>query len=320
VAVPDQPTLRDGEVVLRPWTAGDVDAARLASAAAVFRWREPYADGRRVVNFLVEHAGQPAGSVEVRQVGDGRGELSWAVSAAHRGAGVGVRAVRLLMRYAFEELALLRLEAYVDPANRAALRLAARTGMRREGVLRRRESVGGQRRDHVLLARLADDLAPNTRDGFIEVLNATLPTKRVIAQGLLRNPRGQVLLCELTYKGEWDLPGGVVEPGESPANGVVREVREELGLEVAIQRLVTVNWLPPWRGWDDACAFVFDLGTVADDTPMTLQPSEIVAVHWCNPGDVAARASAATATMLAYLAATPRSAPYLEIGAEPPPR
>ena len=87
---------------------------------------------------------------------------------------------------------------------------------------------------------------------------------------------------------------------------------------MAVQRLVTVNWLPPWRGWDDACAFVFDLGTVSDDAAMALQPSEIVAVHWCDPHEVAARAAPATATMLAYLTANPRSAPYLEIGAEPP--
>ena len=216
------------------------------------------------------------------------------------------------------ELGLVRLAAYVAPDDVRSLRLAARTGVRREGVLRRRGHVGGERRDHALLARLDDDPPPQTRDGFIGLLNAALPTKRVIAQGLLRNSRGQVLLCELTYKREWDLPGGVVEPGESPAQGVVREVREELGLDVAVHRLVTVNWLPPWRGWDDACAFVFDLGVVADGTAMLLQPTEIVAAHWCEPADVAEHATAATAGLLDYLGRTPDTATYLEIGAEPP--
>ena len=38
-----------------------------------------------------------------------------------------------------------------------------------------------------------------------------------------------MLLCRLTYKQDWDLPGGVVEVGESPQLAVTREVEEELG-------------------------------------------------------------------------------------------
>lgn len=340
MAVPEQPTLCDGDVILRPWSEADVEPARLAhdaemarwfgfpavipsreaQLAAVRRWHDAYADERSTVSFLVVHQGQPAGSVEVRQVGDGRGELSWAVYAAHRGRGIATRAVRMLMRYAFDELALVRLEAYVQPGNTRSLRLAARCGMRREGLLRRRDTTGDERRDHLLLARLSDDPDPATRDGFIGLLNAALPTKRVIAQGILRDADGAVLLCELTYKREWDLPGGVVEPGESPAQGLVREVREELGITLAPQRLATVNWLPPWRGWDDACSFVFELGVLSpeQESSLHLQANEIVAVHWCGPDAVAARAAPATATMLGYLATHHSAAPYLEIGAEPP--
>ena len=87
----------------------------------------------------------------------------------------------------------------------------------------------------------------------ISILNARLPKKRTIAQGVLRNPAGEVLLCELSYKKEWDLPGGVVDPGESPATCVEREVEEELGIHVAAGRLLAVNWLPPWRGWSGRC-------------------------------------------------------------------
>ena len=52
------------------------------------------------------------------------------------------------------------------------------------------------------------------------MLNAKLPTKRNIAQGLLRNERGEILLCQLTYKAEWDLPGGVIAPNESPTTAL----------------------------------------------------------------------------------------------------
>jgi 8-oxo-dGTP pyrophosphatase MutT (NUDIX family) len=124
-------------------------------------------------------------------------------------------------------------------------------------------------------------MGPQERAAFIARLNATLPTKRVIAQGLIRDGAGRVLLCELTYKLEWDLPGGVVDPGESPATTLAREVREELGLEVEAGPLLSVNWLPPYRQWDDALLLVFDLGVRPDVTDhLVLQPREIRAVHW----------------------------------------
>ncbi|MBD8605665.1 NUDIX hydrolase [Aeromicrobium sp. CFBP 8757] len=150
------------------------------------------------------------------------------------------------------------------------------------------------------MARLVDDPPADTREGFIAILNAGLPTKRIISQGLVRDERGRVLLCELTYKQEWDLPGGVIEVGEAPSVGLVRELEEELGTTVEVRDLLTVNWLPAWRGWDDACIFLFDLGVV-DSTitdGMTLQPTEIKAVHWCDPADVRDRATDAAIELL----------------------
>ncbi|AXT86859.1 NUDIX hydrolase [Aeromicrobium sp. A1-2] len=168
--------------------------------------------------------------------------------------------------------------------------------MRREGIVR----GAGSDPDRALLARIVGDPEPYSRDGFIAILNAGLPTKRVISQGLLRDERGRVLLCELTYKKEWDLPGGVVEVGEAPAIGLVRELHEELGVTVEVRDLITVNWLPAWRSWDDACIFLFDLGVVDSSITegMTLQPSEIKSVRWCDPETVRTHAAAAAIELL----------------------
>jgi 8-oxo-dGTP diphosphatase len=149
----------------------------------------------------------------------------------------------------------------------------------------------------------------------IAILNARLPKKRNIAQGLLRNPVGEVLLCELTYKKEWDLPGGVVDPGEPPAGTVVREVAEELGIDVTVCGLVAVNWLPPWRGWDDAHLFLFDLGVHEDgelDAARFLR-REIAGAHWVRPSEAAGRVAPYTARMLEVVAgAAPGATLYLE--------
>jgi RimJ/RimL family protein N-acetyltransferase/8-oxo-dGTP pyrophosphatase MutT (NUDIX family) len=338
VTQPRQPTLRDGDVVLRPWRDDDVEPARLQHdeemarwfgfdrvvptaqehAAAISRWRAEYAEDRRTVSFVVERAGEIAGSVEVRQSRDDVGELSWTLYGGHRGRGTGRRAVRLLIAYCFDELGLARVEAHVEPGNLASLRLASRAGLRREGVVRGLRMRAGERRDYVLLARLATDARPESPDGFRAVLNSGLPKKRVIAQGLLRDDTGRVLLCELTYKPDWDLPGGVVEPGESPHDAVEREIEEELGVTLAPQRLLAVDWLPPWAGWDDACLLVFDLGTVSPALveEMAFEPREIAAVHWCAPSSAALHTRAPTADRIgsAVAAAVSGEAYFLHAG------
>jgi RimJ/RimL family protein N-acetyltransferase/8-oxo-dGTP pyrophosphatase MutT (NUDIX family) len=335
-ALSPQPTLTDGDVTLRAWRPDDVDAARLQHDEEMAHWfgfdgiipsaerhrawiadsNAGYADGRRTVVFAVEHGGRIAGSVDVRQRGDGVGDLSWAVYPDHRGHGVATRAVRLLIDYCFSDLELVRVQAAVEVGNLASLRTAGRVGLRREGVARSAETIGNRRPDLIQLARLRSDPPPTTAEGFRGVLNAMLPLKRVISQGLIRNADGDVLLCELTYKREWDLPGGVVDPHESPGSAVAREIREELGLTLPNLGLRLVNWLPPWRGWDDAVLFVFDLGVhprdLVDD--LVLERREIRAVHWCTLEQAVTRVAPYLADLLPHLLTPADGTSYLESG------
>ena len=147
--------------------------------------------------------------------------------------------------------------------------------------------------------------AEKQRLSFIRILNDRLPTKRLIGQGLLRSTEGRVLLCQLTYKRDWDLPGGVVDPSESPAHCVVREVREELGLDLTVRGLLAVNWLPPYKGWDDALLVLFDLGVVDAKVlhGATLLRREIRDVHWVEPDDLPNHVAPYTAAMLAEVLA-----------------
>ena len=66
-----------------------------------------------------------------------------------------------------------------------------------------------------------------------------MPTKRrIIAVGLVWNSRGELLLCKMpedrgVFPGQWGLPGGGIEAGETITEGLRRELQEEIGIDVS---------------------------------------------------------------------------------------
>ena len=176
---------------------------------------------------------------------------------------------------------LQRLEVDVAADDFVARRALLRSGFRLEGT-RRRAIVGpaGELIDQLIFARLDDDRVDGA-DGFSAVMNSALPRKRLIAHVLMRGPAGRILLCDTMFKIDWELPGGIVEPYESPRLGAIREVKEELGIDIELGRLLAVDWMPPYLGWDDAEELIFDGGTVteADLEAYVLQPTEIRSVQ-----------------------------------------
>ncbi|MGB6003988.1 MAG: NUDIX hydrolase [Ornithinimicrobium sp.] len=255
----------------------------------------------------------------------GVGELTWSESG---GWWLEPAAAGALAEFVAEALAngLHRVEAQVSVDNVALRRTLQRAGLRPEGIARGQHLDDGEPVDVTRLARLASDPPPGSPPACLAMLNATLPTKRVIAQGLIRNERDEVLMCGLTYKKDWDLPGGVVDPGESPAAALKRECREELGVSIEVGELLATNWLPPYRQWDDAVLLVFDLG-VHPDLPehARLQPTEIASLNWCDAAKVEQRAAPYVGRLLTHLwstgfdhaterAASAQAAPYLEDG------
>lgn len=276
--------------------------------------------------FRVEVAGEAVGEVSLLLLEDLVGQLTWSTAPPERGQGVATRAVRLLTAYALEQQGLARVQAYVDAGDGASMRVAARSGLRREGVMRglrpRRPATGRaeSRQDLVVFARLAQDPAPHEPEGFRALLNAGLPRKRVIAQLAVRDPRDRLLLCRLTYKPDWDLPGGVVEVGESPRLAVGREVREELALTLPARSLLLVDWLPAWSGWDDACTLVFDGGVhpASIVEGIVPEPREIREARFLDAAEIRARCAPQTVRRaLAALDASSGGVRYLESGADP---
>ena len=57
---------------------------------------------------------------------------------------------------------------------------------------------------------------------------------------IVRDAENRVLFIRRADNGEWGLPAGAIDPGETPAEAVAREVREETGLEVRPARVAGV--------------------------------------------------------------------------------
>ncbi|MBE6542473.1 MAG: NUDIX domain-containing protein [Ruminococcaceae bacterium] len=62
----------------------------------------------------------------------------------------------------------------------------------------------------------------------------------VFAGGCVFNEKGEILLQKRGDFNKWGFPGGAVELGEAPEDTAVREVKEETGLDVKIDRLIGV--------------------------------------------------------------------------------
>ncbi|MEO3747907.1 NUDIX hydrolase [Plantactinospora sp. B5E13] len=98
---------------------------------------------------------------------------------------------------------------------------------------------------------------------------------RVVSGAAFFDDADRILLVDPTYKEFWNLPGGGVDAGETPRVACVREVREELGLDVPIGALLVVAWTA--EGPDGTLFFVFDGALLPPDrqAAIKLDPGEL---------------------------------------------
>lgn len=223
--------------------------------------------------------------------------------------------LRSASRRAVEEGAE-RVELLVSTSDAHLRHAAHRAGFLHEGVLRKgRSTEAGSEDVHLYAIVAGDDHAGPA--GFSHVMNAALPRTRVIAHALFRDTADRVLLLQVSYKSDWELPGGIVERHEPPRIGAEREVLEEIGLVRVLGQPLVVDWLPPYLGWDDAVEFIFDGGVLLPDdvAAIRLNDGEISSAHWLTAQEAAGNLSPLAARRLLWIDdARPTTPTYFEDG------
>jgi ribosomal-protein-alanine N-acetyltransferase len=168
---PDPP-LTDGTVVLRAWRADDLaavatfgldeDNVRFGDVAAGHREGEAAAflatmehrrrEGSGLSFAVTDGRGDEVlGTCDIRFPLPGVGEIGYLLRPGARGRGTMTRAVRLCVAWAFADLGLVRVQAFVSPDNARSIRLLERLGFAREGLLRSYRGPGADRVAYAVL-------------------------------------------------------------------------------------------------------------------------------------------------------------------------
>lgn len=178
------PSNPNNQVIIRPPQPDDYEAFLTAvrrSRALHGRWVTPaktkegfdgylkrFSSGQSHGHFIIHCAS--GGLVGVININDAiRGafqsaSLGYYALAPYAGQGLMREGMLLVLKRAFGELKLHRLEANIQPDNRASIALVQKCGFTREGLSRRFLKVRGRWRDHERWALLWEDFAASERE------------------------------------------------------------------------------------------------------------------------------------------------------------
>lgn len=128
---------------------------------------------------------------------------------------------------------------------------------------------------------------------YLRNLRAAYGSRLVLMPGVAAvvwNQAGQVLVEKRSDNGQWGLPAGSIDPGETPAEATVREVFEETGLRVRPTRVLGVfggiDFRSKYPNGDEVeyTVTVFDCEIIGGK--LEILDGESTELEWFNPEDV----------------------------------
>lgn len=214
----------------------------------------PYSE-QMAIEFIAAHSSDadhiPQVFAIIRKAGDeligcvgltktpnnGGAEIGYWVGQRYWGNGYATEAIRRVVDYAFGHLRLPVLEATVVPVNKASHRVLAKVGFLATDV--REEFAPARGHPFQVIVRQL------TRDAWESGIRTALPIMTVVAVVLV-DPDGRILLAQRPagkmMAGLWEFPGGKIKEGESPEDALIRELREELSIDVKASCLAPLTF------------------------------------------------------------------------------
>jgi RimJ/RimL family protein N-acetyltransferase len=123
-------------------------------------YQEMRADPAQVIWCIETEEGRPIGNLGLHAIDEVQGRATLGICIGEKdywGRGHGTDAVRQVLRYAFEDLGLRRVDLQVDEDNARGIRCYEKCGFTREGLLRAHRVRQGQPVNAVVMAILRDE-------------------------------------------------------------------------------------------------------------------------------------------------------------------
>jgi 8-oxo-dGTP diphosphatase len=165
------------------------------------------------------------------------GRLGYWVGRAYWGHGVATEAAKRLTSWGFANLPLDQIVAEVTEGNEASRTVLRRIGFREAGVGERASLTTGDTHVVSVFEATRDDIFGRPEAPAPDAASPDAKPLLLVAACALVDVDGRVLLARRPegkkMAGLWEFPGGKMNPGETPEAALIRELKEELGIDVA---------------------------------------------------------------------------------------
>ena len=183
------------------------------------------------------------GAVGLRIETSGAADLGYWVGRPYWGRGIATEAAARLSRWALANLPIERLTARVATDNTASVAVLRRIGFRPTGMSVEPFLSRGAAQEVLLFEATREDLFGGLVNlhrpaaGSESQTNSPSRPLVLVAAAALIDVDGRILLaCRPEGKpmaGLWEFPGGKLQPSETPESALLRELKEELGIDVS---------------------------------------------------------------------------------------